>query len=572
MANISGTSGNDSLVGTAENDHIHGHAGNDTIIGNGGQDHISAGAGDDRVIHHGRGGGIYGGAGNDYLEASKTGYGQFHIWGDTGNDRIVMSLTNNSGWGSQAYHVYGGEGADRFEFTNAGSTNLYSFTRIDDFDASRDSIWVNGQQLNLNALPANMRIVNYVGQQFLLIGSNVVIALEGARLSDEFSGFGVSQGEEAHFWSMTSAATGFPTAIFNQPTVAFIDQVNFVPYATYSAFDAGLNRIATDGVANGVSVPVNGSAAGDYIWVWDSALTSNVINGLGGNDVIDANTGRDTVYGGDGDDLIAGGIDRDTLYGDNGNDQIWGGSQNDVLFGGAGNDRLHGGTGNDVLNGGLGNDTLHGDEGHDLLRGDDGNDNMGGLNGNDTLFGGAGNDIVNGNDGNDDVRGDDGNDNISGQNGNDRLYGGTGNDTLTGGNDNDSLWGDAGNDSLVGGAGNDRIQGGAGRDSATGSSGNDVFVFQTGDMTNWGATTGTTAERMAQLDLITDFVIGQDKIHFAGISGITSVSDFTVWQYTVGTNVHFAMSHSATGQRILVDVADTVTWSQFTASTNFIFS
>lgn len=529
MARLPGTSNNDTLSGTTADDSIYGGLGDDSLTGNGGHDIIMGGLGNDTLIAHGHGGGLYGDAGNDYIDARKTGFGQFHIWGGTGNDRIVMSLTNNAGWGSQAYHVYGGEGADRFEFTGVGTTNVVSFSRIDDFDASRDSIWVDGQQINLNALPANMRVVNYVGQQFLLIGNSVVIALEGARLADEFSAFGTSGAEEAHFWSMTSNGGSFPTAIFSQPTVAFVDQVNFVPYSTYAAVDAGLNRISSSGA-------ITGTAAGDYIWAWDSAETNDSILGGLGNDVIDANTGRDTVYGGDGNDLIAGGIDRDLLYGDAGADQIWGGGQNDVIYGGAGDDRLHGGTGNDQV------------------------------------FGGLGNDIVNGNDGNDDLRGDDGHDNIGGQNGHDALYGGAGNDTLTGGNDNDSLWGDAGNDSLVGGAGADRLQGGAGRDVATGGTGNDVFVFQTGDMTLWGATSGTVDERMAQMDLITDFVIGQDKINFAGIAGITSVADFTVWKYTVGTNVHFAMHHAACGQRIVVDVADTVDWASFTASGNFIFS
>lgn len=39
----------------------------------------------------------------------------------------------------------------------------------------------------------------------------------------------------------------------------------------------------------------------------------------------------------------------------------------------------------------------------------------------------------------------------------------------------------------------------------------------------------------------------------------------------VGTNAYFAMHHEASGQRILVDVADNVEWSQFTAASNFIF-
>ena len=116
------------------------------------------------------------------------------------------------------------------------------------------------------------------------------------------------------------------------------------------------------------------------------------------------------------------------------------------------------------------------------------------------------------------------------------------------------------------------LRGGANRDQLTGSAGNDVFVFQAGDMIDWNNLTGTEAEKALQFDRITDFVIGQDKINFSGVAGATQVSDFTVWKYTEGTNVFFYMDVLATHERILVDVADTVTWSQFTAGSNFIFN
>ena len=58
MAEINGTSGNETLNGTEGDDVIKGLEGNDTIRGLGGNDSIDAGMGDDR---------IYGGAGNDAL-------------------------------------------------------------------------------------------------------------------------------------------------------------------------------------------------------------------------------------------------------------------------------------------------------------------------------------------------------------------------------------------------------------------------------------------------------------------------------------------------------------------------
>jgi Ca2+-binding RTX toxin-like protein len=69
-----------------------------------------------------------------------------------------------------------------------------------------------------------------------------------------------------------------------------------------------------------------------------------VINGLGGDDVIEA-TGLQpgiflTANGGDGDDILIGGA---------GNDTLTGGAGDDVLIGGPGFDVLDGGTGSNVV-------------------------------------------------------------------------------------------------------------------------------------------------------------------------------------------------------------------------------
>ena len=91
-------------------------------------------------------------------------------------------------------------------------------------------------------------------------------------------------------------------------------------------------------------------------------------------------------------------------------------------------------------------------------------------------------------------------------------------------------------------------------------------------MTDWDLTSGTIDDRMAQMDVITDFVIGQDRIEFSGMAGAKNISDFTVWRHPVGTNIYYVMNLNGTNERILVDVADNVTWAQFTSASNFIFS
>ncbi len=69
-------------------------------------------------------------------------------------------------------------------------------------------------------------------------------------------------------------------------------------------------------------------------------------------------------------------------------------------------------------------------------------------------------------------------------------------------------------DVIIGGAGADTINGGLGADTLTGGAGADVFHFVTGVNTS-GATFG-------QADVITDFVVGTDKLQFSNAADVVS--------------------------------------------------
>jgi Ca2+-binding RTX toxin-like protein len=165
-----------------------------------------------------------------------------------------------------------------------------------------------------------------------------------------------------------------------------------------------------------------------------------VVHGLGGNDVLDLNSGSGPAQqplrvptradGGEGNDSVLGGFGRDTLLG---------------------------GPGDDVLNGLAGADDLLGGERTDLLAGGDGNDRLDGGAGGDALFGENGNDTIQGGDGDDTLLGGPGNDQLRDNPGDDALYGAAGNDTLASGLGNDSLWGGAGRDVLNGGPGTNLV-------------------------------------------------------------------------------------------------------------------
>ena len=83
------------------------------------------------------------------------------------------------------------------------------------------------------------------------------------------------------------------------------------------------------------------------------------LDGLSGDDVIEAGTGDDTLDGGAGDDALDGDSGDDIIIGGMGDDYLTAGDGNDRLFGGDGDDALHDDWGgNDHFDGGEGTDSL----------------------------------------------------------------------------------------------------------------------------------------------------------------------------------------------------------------------
>jgi len=134
-------------------------------------------------------------------------------------------------------------------------------------------------------------------------------------------------------------------------------------------------------------------------------VTSLVVNGLGGNDVLHASPslsipvyftggdGNDLLEGGDRNDVLSGNAGKDTLRGQGGNDRMNGNGGNDQMYGGTGPDRLFGLAGNDLLDGGSSGDRLDGGVGVDSVYGQGGADIITANDGEiDQLFGGTGRD------------------------------------------------------------------------------------------------------------------------------------------------------------------------------------
>ena len=145
----------------------------------------------------------------------------------------------------------------------------------------------------------------------------------------------------------------------------------------------------------------------------------DIINGENAADLIMGGVGNDTITGGPGNDDIRGQAGNDVMNGNEGVDQFFGGSGNDtihadiggnagtiqVVNGQSGGDTIFGSPQADVLNGGPGQDEIHGGNGNDILRGGRAADDLFGDNGDDTLEGGPDRDALSGGNGTDDCNG-----------------------------------------------------------------------------------------------------------------------------------------------------------------------
>lgn len=259
------------------------------------------------------GGGIYSGSGADTITSFATaGPSQVHIYAASGNDTINLSFANISGSNSdfsEGHHVYSEEersptalGNDSFNFVSTSSVGVGEVVvgRLDDFDATRDTLRINGAVVNLNALPAGVKIVMHNGemtdpdappQQWLVIktstGGYILYTLEGARQTTATGGMHGS--DEEHFIN-AGAANEIIALYESQPSVWYVNPDNYVP--------AGLT--AQGGVV------INDD---------DSALHS---------DDPDINDVMDPINGGGSGDLIAAGLNNDTVNAASGNDRVWG--------------------------------------------------------------------------------------------------------------------------------------------------------------------------------------------------------------------------------------------------------
>jgi Ca2+-binding RTX toxin-like protein len=322
---LNGGDGDDTLQGGSGNETLDGGHGDDLIDGNRGADVALMGAGDDTFKWDP-------GDGSDTVD------------GQDGTDTMVFN---------------GANAAERIELSANG--NRLRFTR----DVANITMDTDGvESVLFNALGgADVVTVNDLSATDVK-NVSVDLGTPGDGVADRVLVNGTANPDNVQV-----ATAGNVTRLTG--LAATVAVVNPEP-ADVLAFDGGDGADAmtvqgTDGAdtmaitAASPFVAVTGGAAGTV----QSAAESLFVDGLAGNDTINAGTGLAGLTA----LTIDGGADNDTINGGDGNDR---------LVGGDGNDFIDGNRGADVAFLGAGDDTFQWDpgDGSDTIEGQDGTDTM----------------------------------------------------------------------------------------------------------------------------------------------------------------------------------------------------
>ena len=492
-----GNGGNDVIKGGDGNDTLNGGTGNDTLTGDAGVDVFLCGDGDDIVYAD-----IfddlfssYGGIGYDILYVTGTlgyvfdylayGFEEFHEGLPSGPPPIEgTSAAETLNGTSSADTIYGYGGDDTLNGNDGddvliggdGNDRLNGGNGID--TASYRTATV-GVVVNLG----NTRAQSTVGA-----GSDTLSGienLEGSNLNDTLTGSSAANiliGLDGN--DTLNGGAGADTLIGGIGNDTYV--VDNVGDIVTELYDEGLDTVqAAIAYALGVNVE-NLTLTGTAAISGTGNSGDNVITGNGGNNILEGLGGADTLIGGNGADTAsyassAAGVTVSLMTGAASGGDATGDTFSSIenVTGSAGDDVIEGNTGNNILNGGLGIDTVSYENAAAAVRvslASTGGQRTGGS-GQDTILGFE------------------------------NLTGSAFNDTLTGSAGANTLSGLAGNDRLSGGAGNDRLIGGLGKDTLTGGLDSDTFVFD--NITD--SVVGTNR------DLVTDFVIGVDKLDLSGL-------------------------------------------------------
>lgn len=476
--NISGTSANDELSGTAFADVINGGDGNDTLRGLGDDDFLYGGAGNDNLDSGAGSDQLRGGEGDDAYVYS-TGGGSDAIFDTGGDDSLVLGI--GIGITDLSFEKQGGT-ALSINFVNGGSVFISS--QYINANKVERMVFADGSTIGLGdvQVASSGSLLNGTADDSILtyssyyLGSNDTLnGGDGNDLLDGGAGSDTLNGGNGNDWLNGGTGSFADNMVGNAGNdIYYVDYRNdTVTEQLNEGIDTVNSAIAYTLGSNVENLTLTGTAS---INGTGNAL-DNIFKGNSAANSFTGGLGNDTYYLSTGDSAVEGtSAGMDAVYTDatytlgtnieNGTIvgtaavNLTGNALNNVLTGNAAANILNGGTGADTLTGGLGDDTYIIDVATDVVleNANEGSDTIqvGYATATAaTLTTGLGNFI-----------------NIE-----NITVTGTGLYNLTGDVNNNTLIGNASANVLTGNAGNDVLNGLAGNDTMTGGMGNDIYTI-----------------------------------------------------------------------------------------------
>ncbi|WP_421737019.1 calcium-binding protein [Caulobacter sp.] len=296
---LTGTEGDDSLVGGAEDDTIQGLAGDDLLVGGGGHNTLDGGDGSDTVSYAGATpAGMFG-----FLMINLQ--GQYTSMVGPGGGAIDTLVSIENAIGSSGADWLVGTSGDNVLSGGAGADHIEGKGGADVLDGGDGADAIN-----------TLGIFGAAAIGSVMIGGDGNDSIQSGNSNDTLLGGDGDDFLEADNYTTTRIIDGGAGV----DALGFLDNGSVI-YSTGVVFD--LNNTGAQTVASGVVVTVSnvenvyGSGAGDTL-IGDA--NANLLRGNGGADILYGGAGDDRIEGGDGDDYIQGGQGQDSMTGGAGAD------------------------------------------------------------------------------------------------------------------------------------------------------------------------------------------------------------------------------------------------------------
>ena len=378
-ANLTGTAGDDVILGFVGIDSLNGGLGDDRLYGGRGIDELTGGNGSDL---------LNGGAQSDIIAGgSIDSNGQ--VLDDNTSDFLV------GGTGRDTYHL-GGVNLTQPGYSSGLGEARFFISRTSQSDIDEAILAINNELDN--GLREQVDVIFDSDGEF-----DFTLSLTNQEIADEMGGINPIFVESSFSFASLSDDGVFinPLRPDGQGLTISALEISTGEIALLATFD---RRLSAPDV---ITAFLFGIVTDEETFT--DMLLSNVQNG--NDDTFNGGDGDDTLNGGDGDDTLNGGDGDDTLNGGDGDDRLFGGIGNDTLLGGSGADVLNGGSGVDVASYADANtavtadlqnsavstrdfalgdtfieiENLTGSNQNDILRGNAENNTLSGGSGNDTL-------------------------------------------------------------------------------------------------------------------------------------------------------------------------------------------